>query len=334
MTIRSRSSLETQLKSQQQLLCSSKTIAIIAETSRKKPDLLKLYENTLVTDLEKSYAQPAVFTKEVPSRLWYLPHHEIVSPNKPKKVRRVSNAASKFKGQSLTSNLLTGADLLANLTGVLLRFRKFGIATLADNEEMFMQISIKAEDRFSLRFLCNRNNFIGHYQFSGLIFGATCSPFCAIYVLQKCAKDNIANFPPAFESVKTIFYRDDYIHSTSSPNEALESAFQTKAALQKGGFRLTKFESNSTKVLNGLPASEKETAKPTSTVLGQKWNLTTDELYMEPPKVIIGDAHKYTQRKFFSLVSSNFDPLGILASLIILIKTILQSTWKLGNSWD
>ena len=197
-----------------------------------------------------------------------------------------------------------------------------------------MQISIKVEDRSSLRFLWDHKNVIRHYQFSRLIFGATCSPFCAIYILQKCAKDNIVNFPLAFKSVKTNFYMDDYIHSASSPNDTLESAFQTKAPLQQGGFRQTKFESNSTKVLNGLPASEKETPKPTTRVLGQRWNLTNDKLYMEPPKAISGDAHEYTQRKLFSLVSSIFDPLGILAPVTILFKAILQSTWKLGNSWD
>ena len=127
---------------------------------------------------------------------------------------------------------------------------------------------------------------------------------------------------------------DGYIHSTSSPNDTLESAFQTKAALQQGGFRLTKSESNSTKVINGLPASEKETTKPTTRVLGQKWNLTTDKLYMEPPKPIRGDAHEYTQRKLFSLVSSIFEPLEILAPVTYLFKAILQSTWKIGNSWD
>ena len=55
---------------------------------------------------------------------------------------------------------------------------------------------------------------------------------------------------------------------------------------------------------------------------------------MEPPKAISGDAHEYTQPKFFSLVSSIFDPLGILAPVTILFKAILQSTWKLGSSWD
>ena len=174
-----------------------------------------------------------------------------MSPNKPGKVRRVSNAASKFKGQSLNSNLITDPDLLANPTWVFLRFRKFGIATLADIEGMFMQTTIQAEERSAQRFFWNRNNVIRHYRFSRLIFGATCSPFCEIYILQNCAEDNIAKFPLAFESVKANFFMDDYFHSSSSANDALESAFRTKAALQQGGFRLTRYESNSTKVVNG-----------------------------------------------------------------------------------
>ena len=150
-----------------------------------------------------------------------------------------------------------------------------------------------------------------HYRFSRLIFGATCSPFCAIYILQKCAEDNIAKLPLTFESVKANFFMDDYIHSTASANDALHSAFWTKAALQQSGFRLTRYESNSTKVVNGYPASKKDTPKPTTRVLGQKLNLITDNLYMELPKVISRDAHEYTEQKIFTLVSSSFDPLGI-----------------------
>ena len=42
----------------------------------------------------------------------------------------------------------------------------------------------------------------------------------------------------------------------------------------------------------------------------------------------------YTQRKPFSLVSSIFDPLGLLSPLAIRIKMILQQIWKLGKKWD
>ena len=36
----------------------------------------------------------------------------------------------------------------------------------------------------------------------------------------------------------------------------------------------------------------------------------------------------------FSLVSTIFDPLGILSPLTIRIKMILQQVWKLGKKWD
>ena len=41
-------------------------------------------------------------------RQWYVPLHPVENPNKPGKVRRVCNAASKFRGLSLNNNLLTG----------------------------------------------------------------------------------------------------------------------------------------------------------------------------------------------------------------------------------
>ena len=40
------------------------------------------------------------------------------------------------------------------------------------------------------------------------------------------------------------------------------------------------------------------------------------------------------QRKVFSLVSSTFDPIGLLSPLTIRIKMVLQQIWKLGRKWD
>ena len=74
-----------------------------------------------------------------PEKIWYLPHDPVVNPNKPGKVRRVANAAAKFRGQSLNSNLITGPDLLNNLVGILLRFRENPVAILSDIEGMFMR---------------------------------------------------------------------------------------------------------------------------------------------------------------------------------------------------
>ena len=72
---------------------------------------------------------------------------------KPGNVRRVPNAASKFKDVSLNNALLTVPDLLTNLLEIILRFRKHLLGVLADIEGMFMQVAIRGEDQSALRLL-------------------------------------------------------------------------------------------------------------------------------------------------------------------------------------
>ena len=72
----------------------------------------------------RNCVKPVEMQEPPPDRISYLPHHPIENPNKPAKVRRVPNAASKFRGQSLNTNLLTGPELLNSLLGVLMRFRE------------------------------------------------------------------------------------------------------------------------------------------------------------------------------------------------------------------
>ena len=55
---------------------------------------------------------------------------------------------------------------------------------------------------------------------------------------------------------------------------------------------------------------------------------------MFPQQQFPKDATLYTQRKIFSLVSSIFDPFGLLSPLTIRIKMVLQQVWKLGRKWD
>ena len=51
-------------------------------------------------------------------RLWYLPHHPVVNPKKPEKLRVVFDCAAKFLGKSLNDYLLQGSNLTANLVDV------------------------------------------------------------------------------------------------------------------------------------------------------------------------------------------------------------------------
>ena len=120
---------------------------------QNNPVLNQKYNQTLRTDLDKNFVKPVELQAPPPESIWFLPHHPVTNPNKPGKVRRVANAASKFRGESLNSILLTGPDLLNTLVQILLRFREHPFAGLSDIEGMFMQIAVRQQDQSALRFL-------------------------------------------------------------------------------------------------------------------------------------------------------------------------------------
>ena len=125
---------------------------------KDKPITLQKYKEILAKDLALNYVEPVTKQHPPPDKIWYLPTHPVENPNKPGKIRRVANAASKFKGCSLNTCLLTGPDLLADLLELILRFREHAIGVLADIESMFMQIAIRKEDQSALRFVWLEDN--------------------------------------------------------------------------------------------------------------------------------------------------------------------------------
>ena len=127
---------------------------------------------------------------------------------------------------------------------------------------------------------------------------------------------------------------DDYIHSLPSLEEAIETINQIKDSLHKSGFRLTKFVSNKHEALRFIEQEDRDELKEIKRVLGQKWNTRTDCFLIKILEQFPQNASEYTQRKMFSLVSTIFDPLGILSPLTIRIKMLLQQVWKLGKKWD
>ena len=122
----------------------------------RDPELKQLYAKTIHDDLDKGYITKVhksdCFKVDQP-REWYLPHHPVVHPHKPGKVRRVLNGAAKFQGQSLNNALLTGPDLLQSLIHILIRCRQHKYAVSADIEGMFLQVGVIPKDQPSLRFL-------------------------------------------------------------------------------------------------------------------------------------------------------------------------------------
>ena len=196
---------------------------------QKDADLKTSYTETISDDFSKGYIVQVDETdclKVDQPREWYLPHHPVVHPHKPGKVRRVLNGAAKFHGQSLNSALLAGPDLLQSLIHILFRFRQYPFAVSADIEGMFLQVGVITRDRPSLRFLWWEHPAaeVAVFEYVRHIFGSKDSPTCANYALKRTATDNQAKFPDAARSVHNNFYMDDYLESSPTAIEASNKA--------------------------------------------------------------------------------------------------------------
>ena len=84
---------------------------------------------------------------------WFIPHHGVRHVKKPDKLCVVFDCSARYRETSLNDHLLCGPDMLNNLIGVLIRFRKHPIAVMCDIKKMFHQFHVAEADRNYLRFL-------------------------------------------------------------------------------------------------------------------------------------------------------------------------------------
>ena len=94
------------------------------------------------------------------------------------------------------------------------------------------------------------------------IFGVKNSPSCANYCPKRTADDNKKIFSEeAVKSVQEDFYIYDLLKAVETPSKAISLAHKLMALLTRGGFRLTKWTSNSREVLASIP-EDKRARKP------------------------------------------------------------------------
>jgi len=132
-----------------------KRLLSIEKKLEKNPELSKMYHLAMNDYIIRGYARQLTpeEASSTSSRTNYVPHHCVIHPHKPGKIRVVFDAAATFANTSLNNNLLVGPDLLNNLISVLLHFRTGKIAVMADIEQMFHQVKVHLRDQDALRFL-------------------------------------------------------------------------------------------------------------------------------------------------------------------------------------
>ena len=315
----------------------------LIQDSRYRKDYLAFMKDII----ERGYAEkvPAEEASLKDGHVWYIPHHGVYHPKKPEKIRVVFDCSVEFAGESLNRHLLQGPDLTNNLVGVLCRFRQDPVAFMCDIEGMFHQVNVNPEHRNLLRFLWWENGNLDsepiEYRMTVHLFGATSSPGCANFALKKTASDYEGQYgTEAANFVKNNFYVDDGLKSVSAPEVAISLIKKTKSLCQKGGFNLHKFISNHKAVIGTIPHEDRskdlqtlditKDILPVERALGVQWCIESDTLQF---RVELKD-QPLTRRGILSTVSSVFDPLGMLAPLILVGKTILQELCRDGADWD
>ena len=213
---------------------------------------------------------------------------------------------------------MTGPDLLCSLVGLLVRFWQYKIAVTGDIQAMFMQVAIRTEVQDALRFFWNKDGEEKIFKYKRLIFGATCSPSYAIYILHRCVEDNKLSNPEAYSAIKNNFYIDDYLQSFKTTETAAITTTEVKDTLQKGGFKLTSFFSNDPNTAMQITGENADTAIE-QLILGQMRNAKEDIFIFKRPDLKL-DVKNMQQRQLLSVAASLFDPFGIITPFSIRVR--------------
>ena len=172
------------------------------------------------------------------------------------------------------------------------------------------------------------------------VFGGTSSPSCRNYVLKRTSIDGEDQFgKAATKTLQDNFYVDDLLKSLDNEKEAIKLIKNVKAMCESGGFKLTKFLSNSKQVLQSIDEADRRQGVkdkdlmgdlPAEQALGVLWDTETDKFGFR----VTLKQKSWTRRGLLSIISSVYDPLGFATPFLLQGKLLIQQLCKENLGWD
>ncbi|GFY27749.1 DUF1758 domain-containing protein [Trichonephila clavipes] len=231
---------------------------------------------------------------------YYIPHHSVYEPEKTStSLRVVFDASAKTtSGFSLNSILLNGGIIQQDLFSIVSR-------TSADAP-------------------------VKTYKLATVTYGTVSAPSLATRTLKALADEEKAEFPDAADVICNDSYMDDIISGESTLDGAKKLQTRLSQLLQRGGFELHKWVSNSPELLKDLSASsyvfDKEfQVAPVKTIV-ILWDPKVDCLTY---KVKISDKVNFSKRDVLSEIARLYDPLGLIGPIVTKAKIFIQELWKI-----
>uniref|UniRef100_A0A1I7W2Q3 Reverse transcriptase domain-containing protein n=1 Tax=Loa loa TaxID=7209 RepID=A0A1I7W2Q3_LOALO len=167
--------------------------------------------------------------------------------------------------------------MMPSLIGILLRTRQKRYLVIADVEKVFLQVSLKQEDRDVTRFLWLKDKTKGAtqknlatYRFTRVPFGVVSSPFLLAAVIRHLLNEESVEL--SAEVAKNLCI-DNVVLTAESELESNRKAQEAKDLFKKAKMHLREFHANYDIEVN----SEQEITKTATKLLGIEWNNIKDE---------------------------------------------------------
>ena len=317
-----------------------------AQTSRKlarNPAVRKLYDDAL-SELEKAGVIEEVPEEElknpVGDTVYYMPGRPELRPEAVStKCRPVFDAGCKgYNGVSLNDCLDPGPCLLADLVGVLLRFRRWEFAITADIHKAFFQIVIKKEDRDVHRFLWDVDDVIKVMRFTRVPFGNSQSPFLWLAMLSV----HFSKYPESdtLTKLKEDIYMDDWLTGCDGVSVGCHMIQEASEIMDDCHCSLVKISSSNQVISDVVQDLDLGKCLDSETVktLGMIWSSVEDCFMFQGPS--FAPNLKLSKRVVLSFFSKLFDPINFLAPFTVDVKILFQELWKVRKpsgeklTWD
>ncbi|XP_055615009.1 uncharacterized protein LOC129761315 [Toxorhynchites rutilus septentrionalis] len=159
-------------------------------------------------------------------------------------------------------------------------------------------------------------------QLNTVTYGTASAPFRASRCLMKLAEDEAAETPSAARVLQEDFYMDDAL----SGADTIDDAVDIQQQLQK----LRSKEECREKQMSIPEYGANEAIK----LLGLLWDPRNDIFFITNPFRQQATNDNVTKRSIFSEISKLFDPIGIIAPVIVTAKLLVQQLWKAKLEWD
>ncbi|XP_065078874.1 uncharacterized protein LOC135701863 [Ochlerotatus camptorhynchus] len=322
-----------------------KRFFILEHRFSKNADLKNAYVDFINEYKSLSHCKEVSEVDDVPEKLvHYLPHHAVLKPSSSTtRLRVVFDASARTTGPSLNDVLMIGPTVQPDIFSLNLRFRTHRFALKVDVSKMFRRIKI-AEDHSPLQRIYWRENPDDPLQILELTtvtYGTASAPFLATRTLLQLARDESHHFPIASKVLEEDVYMDDVVSGADTIEQAIDLRLELTNLLNSGGFPVHKWCASDPAILDTVPEEDRERflefedsdVNKVIKTLGLLWD-PDEDIFRFHCELKLQSSPISTKRVVLSEIARIFDPLGLIAPVIVLAKEIMQCLWKDGLGWD